>query len=91
MIFDEFAILLSFDIFHIDFPYNYKSKKIYKFNGNGDPMKHIQGLHKKYEFKVGVDQGVSTKFFPNSLEGDACDWLYSLLEDFMILFYKLYI
>lgn len=59
-------------------PLDYKDLKFYKFNGEGDPKKHLQGFKDECELKINIDQRLQAKFFPHSLEGEACEWFYAL-------------
>ena len=59
---------------------DYMDPKFYKFNGEGDPRRHLQGFKDECELKINVDSRLQAKFFSHSLEGEAREWFYSLLE-----------
>ena len=61
-------------------PPDYKEPKFCKFNGEGDPRRHLQGFKDECELKIGTDQRLQAKFFPHSLEGEAREWFYALPE-----------
>ena len=61
-------------------PPDYKDPKFYKFNGEGDPRRHLQGFKDECELKIRIDQRLQAKFFLHSLEGEAHEWFYALLE-----------
>jgi len=61
-------------------PPNYKDPKFYKFNGEGDPRRHLQGFKDECELKINMDLRLHANFFPHSLEGEALEWFYSLPE-----------
>lgn len=68
---------------------NYKDLKFCKFNGEGDPRRHLQGFKDECKLKITVDLGLQAKFFPHSLEGEACKWFYALPEGLITSFKKL--
>jgi len=61
-------------------PVDYKDPKFCKFNGEGDPRRHLQGFKDECEIKISVDSRLQAKFFPHSLEGEAHEWFYALPE-----------
>ena len=85
----EFGSPLSDEI-HLCMPsLDYKDPKFYKFNEEGDPKRHLQGFKDECELKINVDLRLQVKFFPHSLEGEACEWFYSLLERLITSFREL--
>jgi len=76
----EFGIPLSDEIRLCMPPADYKDPKFYKFNGEGDPRRHLYGFKDECELKISVDSRLQAKFFPHSLEGEACEWFYALPE-----------
>ena len=70
-------------------PLDYKDPKFCKFNGEGDPMRHLQGFKDECELKIGIDQRLQAKFFPHSLEGEAHEWFYALPKGFITSFGEL--
>ena len=61
-------------------PVDYKDPKFSKFNGEGDPRRHLQGFKYECELKISVDLRLQAKFFPHSLEGEAREWFYASSE-----------
>jgi len=61
-------------------PIYYKDLKFCKFNGEGDPRRHLQGFKDECELKISVDSRLQAKFFPHSLEGESHEWFYALPE-----------
>ena len=69
------------DEFHLCMPPpDYKDPKFYKFSGEGDLRRHLQGFKDECELKISVDSRLQAKFFPHSLEEEAHEWFYSLLK-----------
>jgi len=80
----EFDNPLSDEI-HLCMPLvDYKDLKFCKFNGEGDPKINLQGFKDECELKISVDSRLQAKFFPHSLEGEAREWFYDLLESIII-------
>ena len=59
-------------------PSDYKDPNFCKFNGEGDPRRHLQGFKDECKLKISVDSRLHAKLFPHSLEGEACEWFYAL-------------
>jgi len=49
-------------------PLDYKDPKFYKFNGEGDHRRYLQGFKDECELKINVDSRLQAKLFPHSLE-----------------------
>jgi len=85
----EFGSPLSDEIYRCMPPANYKDPKFYKFNGEGDTRRHLQGFKDECELKINVDLRLQAKFFPHNLEGEAHEWFYALLERLVTSFREL--
>jgi len=68
---------------------DYKDPKFCKFNGEGDPRRHLQGFKDECKLKIRVDPRLQAKFFPHSLQGEAREWFYALPKGSITLFREL--
>ena len=86
----EFGSPLCDDIHRCMPLLDYKDLKFRKkFNREGDPRRYLQGFKDECELKISVDQRLQAKFFPHSLEGEACEWFYALPEGSITSFREL--